>query len=143
MDKTLYISEVEKRPSNDGVVQVSINEVRFERLQEEIEKLRQEKEYFASVIRNFRNGLLTTDNNLNIVYFNRTVERLLGFLPEELRRMKLHQLVQTKEETVLNILKKGGLCVDPKTGEMGEFSFITKTGNVFPVEACFFRDYCF
>ena len=110
---------------------------KLEHLQRELENLRQEKEYFASVIRNFRNGLLTTDNQLKIVYFNRTVERLLGYTPAELRRLKLHQLIQTKEETVLNILKQGGLCVDPKTGEMGEFSFITKTGTVFPVEACF------
>ncbi len=119
-----------------GFVQGTIRE-ELENDQGELESLRQEKEYFASVIRNFRNGLLTTDNTLKVVHFNRTVERLLGYTPDELRQMKLHQLIQTKEETVLNILKQGGLCVDPKTGEMGEFTFIAKSGNTFPVEACF------
>lgn len=130
------VSGVRNRSEHDSVVQGSVSK-ELENVQGELENLRQEKEYFASVIRNFRNGLLTTDNELKIVHFNRTVEQLLGYAPDELRRMKLHQLIQTKEETVLNILKQGGLCVDPKTGEMGEFSFIAKTGNVFPVEACF------
>ena len=136
MENVLDISGVRDRLGPGEGAHGSISG-KLEHLQRELENLRQEKEYFASVIRNFRNGLLTTDNQLKIVYFNRTVERLLGYTPAELRRLKLHQLIQTKEETVLNILKQGGLCVDPKTGEMGEFSFITKTGTVFPVEACF------
>ncbi len=130
------ISEVRDGSGLNGVVQDSIDK-QLVYLQREVEDLRREKEYFASVIRNFRNGLLTTDNELKIVHFNRTVERLLGYSPDELRRMKLHQLIETEEKTVLNILKQGGRCVDPKTGEMGEFNFITKTGNSFPVEACF------
>ena len=130
------VSRVRDLAGQDSVIQSSISE-ELESVQGELENLRQEKEYFASVIRNFRNGLLTTDNTLKIVHFNRTVERLLGYTPDELHRMKLHQLIQTKEETVLNILKQGGLCVDPKTGEMGEFSFVAKSGNTFPVEACF------
>ncbi len=134
MENMAYKSMV--RGCLSDVVQSSSDE-KLEHLQEEVEQLRQEKEYFVSVIRNFRNGLLTTDNTLKIVHFNRTVERLLGYTPDELCQMKLHQLIQTKEETVLNILKKGGLCVDPKTGEMGEFNFITKSGNTFPVEASF------
>ncbi len=104
---------------------------------DELAGVRKEKEYFASVIRNFRNGMLTTDNDLNIVFCNLTVERLLGFSAEELQSMKLYDLIQTKETTVKKILEQGGRCVDPKTGEMGEFSFITKSGDVFPVEACF------
>jgi len=104
---------------------------------DELAGVRKEKEYFASVIRNFRNGMLTTDNDLNIVFCNLTVERLLGFTAEELQSMKLYDLIQTKETTVKKILEQGGRCVDPKTGEMGEFSFITKSGEVFPVEACF------
>ncbi|OEU66625.1 MAG: hypothetical protein BA863_10150 [Desulfovibrio sp. S3730MH75] len=109
----------------------------LDKLKREVESLRQEKDYFVSVIRTFRNGLLTTDNTLQIIHFNLTVERLLGYSPDELRGLKLHQLIQSKEETVLRILKEGGICVDPKTGEMGEFHFITKAGNLFPVEACF------
>ena len=136
MGNVFDISEVRNGSGADGVVQDSI-EKKLVYLQRELEDLRREKEYFVSVIRNFRNGLLTTDNELKIVHFNRTVERLLGYSPDELRRMKLHQLIQTEEKAVLNILKQGGRCVDPKTGEMGEFSFITKTGNTFPVEACF------
>jgi len=104
---------------------------------DELAGVRKEKEYFASVIRNFRNGMLTTDNDLNIVFCNLTVERLLGFSTEELQSMKLYDLIQTKETTVKKILEQGGRCVDPKTGEMGEFSFIAKSGDVFPVEACF------
>lgn len=104
---------------------------------DELAGVRKEKEYFASVIRNFRNGMLTTDNDLNIVFCNLTVERLLGFTTEELKSFKLHDLIQTKETTVKKILEQGGRCVDPKTGEMGEFSFITKSGDVVPVEACF------
>ena len=104
---------------------------------DELAGVRKEKEYFASVIRNFRNGMLTTDNDLNIVFCNLTVERLLGFTAEELQSKKLYDLIQTKETTVKKILEQGGRCVDPKTGEMGEFSFITKSGEVFPVEACF------
>ncbi len=106
-------------------------------IKDELEGIQKEKEYFTSVIRNFRNGMLTTDNDLNIVYSNLAVERLLGFAPEELQSMKLHDLIQAKETTVRKILEQGGLCVNPKTGEMGEFSFITKAGNIFPVEACF------
>lgn len=136
MDNTFDIAGVKNRSGHDGVVHDSMS-VKVEHLQRELENSRLEKEYFASVIRNFRNGLLTTDNKLKIIHFNRTVEHLLGYTPDELHRMKLHQLIQTKEETVFNILKQGGLCVNPKTGEMGEFSFVTKTGNVFPVEACF------
>ncbi len=136
MNNMIYTSKLRSRFGHNGVVQGPIDE-RLEHLQREVESLREEKDYFVSVIRNFRNGLLTTDNKLKIVHFNRTVERLLGYSPDELRRMKLHQLIQTKEETVLTILKKGGVCVDPKTGEMGEFNFITKAGNTFPVEACF------
>lgn len=104
---------------------------------DELAEVRKEKEYFASVIKNFRNGMLTTDNDLNIVFSNLTVERLLGFTAEELKSIKLYDLIQTKETTVKKILEQGGRCVDPKTGEMGEFSFITKSGDVFPVEACF------
>ncbi len=104
---------------------------------DELAGVRKEKEYFASVIRNFRNGMLTTDNDLNIVFCNLTVERLLGFTTEELQSMKLYDLIRTKETTVKKILEQGGRCVDPKTGEMGEFNFITKSGDVFPVEACF------
>ena len=136
MSNAFDLVEVRSRPGSEGGVQASLSD-KLEHLQRELENSRQEKEYLASVIRNFRNGLLTTDNKLKIVHFNRTVEHLLGYTPDELHRMKLQQLIQTKEETVLNILKQGGLCVDPKTGEMGEFSFITKNGNVFPVEACF------
>ncbi|RLB74728.1 MAG: hypothetical protein DRH03_00295 [Deltaproteobacteria bacterium] len=127
----------ELKNSSGVVAAQGVTGEQFECLQREMEILRQEKEYFVSVIRNFRNGLLTTDNNLQIVHFNLTVERLLGYSPGELRSMKLHQLIQTKEETVLRVLQEGGLCVDPKTGEMGEFQFITKNGNSFPVEACF------
>ncbi|NPA25509.1 MAG: PAS domain S-box protein [Deltaproteobacteria bacterium] len=112
-------------------------EQELDRLRRENAELRQEKEYFVSIVRNFRNGLLTVDNDLKIVFFNLVVERLLGYDPQELYGMKLHRLIQAREETVLNILHQGGLCVDPKTGEMGSFSFITKSGNVFPVEACF------
>ncbi len=104
---------------------------------DELAGIRKEKEYFASVIRNFRNGMLTTDNDLNIVFCNLTVERLLGFTSDELQSMKLSDLIRTKETTVKKILEQGGRCVDPKTGEMGEFSFVTKSGDVFPVEACF------
>ncbi|MBN2808318.1 MAG: PAS domain S-box protein [Deltaproteobacteria bacterium] len=126
-----------RRQTEADKVEPSLIVEDYENVQEELKSLRREKEYFASVIRNFRNGLLTTDNALKVVHFNRTVERLLGYTPEELRRMKLHQLIQTREEVVLNILREGGRCVDPKTGEMGEFSFIAKDGSVFPVEACF------
>jgi len=104
---------------------------------DEFEDIQREKDYFASVIRNFRNGMLTTDNDLNIVFCNLTVERLLGFTTEELQAMKLSDLIRSKETTVRKILEQGGRCVDPRTGEMGEFSFITKNGTVFPVEACF------
>ncbi len=103
----------------------------------ELEELRRENEYFRSVLKNFRNGLLTVDNNLEIIFFNRTVERLLGYTPDELQGMKLSRLIQAEEEVVLDILRRGGFCVDPKTGEMGSFSFVTKSGGIFPVEACF------
>lgn len=104
---------------------------------DDFERVKREKDYFTSVIRNFRNGMLTTDNDLNIVFCNLTVERLLGFTIEELRTMKLPDLIRSQEMSVWKILDQGGLCVDPRTGEMGEFSFVTKTGTVFPVEACF------
>lgn len=136
MDNIFDIPKVRRKAEPGGGVTDSI-ENRVVHLVREVDDLRREKEYFASVIRNFRNGLLTTDNKLNVVHFNRTVERLLGYSPDELRQMKLHQLIQTEEKIVLKILKQGGRCVNPKTGEMGEFSFITKNGNVFPVEACF------
>jgi PAS domain S-box-containing protein len=120
-----------------GCGKISAAADRPDSLQDELQKLRKEKDYFASVIKNFRNGMLTTDNDLNIVFCNLTVERLLGFTTEELQSMKLSDLIKTQETTVKNILAQGGLCVDPRTGELGEFSFITKNGNTFPVEACF------
>ena len=67
---------------------------------DEFEDIQREKDYFASVIRNFRNGMLTTDNDLNIVFCNLTVERLLGFTTEELQAMKLSDLIRSKETTV-------------------------------------------
>ena len=109
----------------------------LEKLQIELDELRRENDYYRSVLKNFRNGLLTVDNDLKIIFFNHTVERLLGYSATELQQMKLSQLIQAEEEMVLNILRRGGLCVDPKTGEMGSFSFVTKAGGVFPVEACF------
>jgi PAS domain S-box-containing protein len=109
----------------------------LQKLHSELDELRRENEYFRSVLKNFRNGLLTVDNDLRIVFFNHTVERLLGYSAAELQGMKLSRLIQAEEEAVLNILRQGGLCVDPRTGEMGSFSFVTKSGGVFPVEACF------
>ena len=106
-------------------------------VRDDFEKIQREKDYFTSVIRNFRNGMLTTDNDLNVVFCNLTVERLLGYTLDELRAMKLSDLIRSQEVSVQKILEQGGMCVDPRTGEMGEFSFITKTGSVFPVEACF------
>ena len=136
MSSQLHVSGSEGSSQSDhkvGAAQIST----ASSFMDELAGVRKEKEYFASVIRNFRNGMLTTDNELNIVFSNLTVERLLGFTTEELQSMKLYDLIQTQETTVKKILEQGGRCVDPKTGEMGEFSFVTKSGDVFPVEACF------
>lgn len=115
----------------------SVESVELGRLRRENKQLIQERNYFASVIKYFRNGLLTTDNDLRVRHFNLTVERLLGYDPSELKGMKLSRLIQDQEEAIANILAQGGACVDPRTGEMGEFSFVARDGRTFPVEACF------
>ena len=128
---------------NDGQADLSNgplslgNQYEMFSLEQKLNSLQNERDFFASVIKYFRNGLLTTDNNLCITHFNLTVERVLEYDPEELKGMKLHHLIQSEEAKVRKILDQGGTCVDPRTGEMAEFAFLTKTGRSFPVEACF------
>ncbi|MBN2706505.1 MAG: PAS domain S-box protein [Deltaproteobacteria bacterium] len=137
MDSGLQVSKAAAMVGGREEMPAGFSDPTIARLSREVDDLRREKDYYASVIKYFRNGLLTTDNELRVKHFNLTVERVLGYAPAELRGMKLHRLIQSREERVLQILRQGGLCVDPRTGEMGEFSFIAKDGKTFPVEACF------
>ncbi|MBN2887843.1 MAG: PAS domain S-box protein [Deltaproteobacteria bacterium] len=111
--------------------------LRLAMLEKKYNVLQQKTDFFKSVFNNFRNGMLTVDNHLQVTNANQKATFLLGYPLKKLLRRKLHQIIKTSEEEVRQIFKQGGKCVDPHTGMMTEFEFITQDGSTFPVEACF------
>jgi len=105
-----------------------------ERLEEELRASEQQLEAIAT---SAQDGIIMTDNDGNVSYWNDAAERIFGYARDEILGKNLHRTLAPKEyheayEKGFNSFRNSGQ--GPAVGKTLELSALKKDGTRFPVE---------